>query len=309
MFALASRFLKQGSDPSQGQQHFMLFARLESASLHEDKFAAVNDLNTLIHDNPALALNSRQLNTLLEAAEEHGELTQLVLHAIYTLFLHQSPSNSITLLSLFTKREHVSFLLALLPASACMVRYYSVRILTCLLSDKTEKVQPFILAEPRVIQTILDMLTDSNELIRNASLPFIEALITNSPEIQKTLAFNGVFDMLHGVVITEGGLIEGGVIGEDAIRIVASLVRSNASTQQLFAELGSVPALASLLRQAADALASNQPVQLSNAAHHSLAFALDIVYFVSIARQSVSSLASLLQPCSCSARLLIRRAT
>jgi hypothetical protein len=58
----------------------------------------------------------------------------------------------------------------------------------------------------------------------------IQMLISQSPDIQKVLAFEGAFEKLFNTVTHEGGL-EGGVISQDALRCVDSLLRYNSSNQ------------------------------------------------------------------------------
>lgn len=58
----------------------------------------------------------------------------------------------------------------------------------------------------------------------------IQLLISQSPDIQKVLAFEGAFEKLFNVVTQEGG-VEGGVITHDALRCADGLLRFNASNQ------------------------------------------------------------------------------
>ena len=58
----------------------------------------------------------------------------------------------------------------------------------------------------------------------------IQLLISQSPDIQKVLAFEGAFEKLFNIITQEGG-VEGGVITQDALRCVDGLLRFNASNQ------------------------------------------------------------------------------
>lgn len=58
----------------------------------------------------------------------------------------------------------------------------------------------------------------------------IQMLISQSPDIQKVLAFEGAFEKLFDTVTHEGGL-EGGVVSQDALRCVDGLLRYNSSNQ------------------------------------------------------------------------------
>ena len=58
----------------------------------------------------------------------------------------------------------------------------------------------------------------------------LAALIRQSTEIPKVLAFDGVFEKLFAVVIREGGL-EGQSVVADALKCVDTLLRFNPSNQ------------------------------------------------------------------------------
>ena len=58
----------------------------------------------------------------------------------------------------------------------------------------------------------------------------LAALIRQSTEIQKVLAFDGIFEKLFSVVTREGGL-EGQSVVTDALRCVDTLLRFNTSNQ------------------------------------------------------------------------------
>jgi hypothetical protein len=69
------------------------------------------------------------------------------------------------------------------------------------------------------------------------ALHMLAMLIRKSSEIQKVLAFDGVFEKLFGIVRREGGLDTGQYAGE-ALHAVDTLLRFNASNQVRSHELG-----------------------------------------------------------------------
>ena len=52
----------------------------------------------------------------------------------------------------------------------------------------------------------------------------VQSLISQSPEIQKILAFEGAFERLFTIVTSEGG-IEGGVVVHDALACIDGLLK------------------------------------------------------------------------------------
>ena len=58
----------------------------------------------------------------------------------------------------------------------------------------------------------------------------VQKLLSQSPDIQKILAFEGAFERLFNIVRQEGG-IEGGHMVHDALICVDTLLRYNTSNQ------------------------------------------------------------------------------
>lgn len=58
----------------------------------------------------------------------------------------------------------------------------------------------------------------------------LQFLLSQSPDIQKILVFEGAFEKLFNIITQEGG-IEGGVMVHDALACVDALLRYNTSNQ------------------------------------------------------------------------------
>jgi hypothetical protein len=58
----------------------------------------------------------------------------------------------------------------------------------------------------------------------------VQSLISQSPDIQKILAFEGAFEKLFNTIEQEGG-VEGGIVAHDALICVDGLLRFNTSNQ------------------------------------------------------------------------------
>ena len=65
---------------------------------------------------------------------------------------------------------------------------------------------------------------------RTEALMMVQSLLSQSPDIQKILAFEGAFERLFAIIQQEGGL-EGGHMVHDALACVDSLLRYNTSNQ------------------------------------------------------------------------------
>lgn len=58
----------------------------------------------------------------------------------------------------------------------------------------------------------------------------IQSIISQNPEIQKIMAFEGAFEKLFNIIVSEQGL-EGSVVVQDALTCVDGLLRFNQSNQ------------------------------------------------------------------------------
>jgi len=58
----------------------------------------------------------------------------------------------------------------------------------------------------------------------------VQSLISQNPDIQKILAFEGGFEKLLDIVAQEGG-IEGGIVSQEALTCIDGLLRFNTSNQ------------------------------------------------------------------------------
>lgn len=67
------------------------------------------------------------------------------------------------------------------------------------------------------------------------AITMVQSLISQSPDIQKILAFEGAFEKLFNTITQEGG-VEGGVVAQDALNCLDGLLRFNSSNQVLHNE-------------------------------------------------------------------------
>ncbi|XP_059645760.1 golgin candidate 6-like isoform X1 [Cornus florida] len=130
--------------------------------------------------------------------------------------------------------ESISLLLSLLSEEDFNVRYYTLQLLTALLTNSPNRLQEAILTIPRGITRLMDMLMD-REVIRNEALLLLTYLTREAEEIQKIVVFEGTFDKILGIVNEEGGS-EGGVVVQDCLELLNNLLCNNASNQVLLRE-------------------------------------------------------------------------
>ncbi|KAI3971181.1 hypothetical protein MKW92_020231 [Papaver armeniacum] len=119
--------------------------------------------------------------------------------------------------------ENISLLLSLLSEEDFYVRYYTLQLLTALLTHSQNRLQEAILTIPRGITRLMDMLMD-REVIRNEALLLLTYLTREAEEIQKILVFEGALDKIFSIIKEEGGS-DGGVVVQDCLELLNNLLR------------------------------------------------------------------------------------
>ena len=67
-------------------------------------------------------------------------------------------------------------------------------------------------------------------MLRNEALLFLPAMLAGNADLQKIIAFSGAFEKLFDIISQEGG-VDGGIVVQDALSVVGSLLRFNVSNQ------------------------------------------------------------------------------
>ncbi|CAB3986473.1 general vesicular transport factor p115-like, partial [Paramuricea clavata] len=132
-------------------------------------------------------------------------------------------------------QENISVLLSLLEEYDFHVRWPAVRLLTILLKNRCYQLQQCVLVNPMGVSRLMDLLSDSREIIRNEGLLLLTQLTKSNAAIQKIVAFENAFDRLIEI-IAEEEFSDGGIVVEDCLLLMLSLLKSNVSNQNFFRE-------------------------------------------------------------------------
>ncbi|KAJ3554306.1 hypothetical protein NM688_g3183 [Phlebia brevispora] len=230
--------------------------RLSPATLLADRRAAVLSLKGLARDCKA-DVGERALGGLLEVvqndAEVDADIGKAVLETLNILCEVNEdlppPSKELSYkhTDLVLKDEKTTHkLFALLADNSFYLRLSILQFLITLLQNRRQVVQAYFLKAPVGPTTVLSALEEKREMIRTEALTMIQLLLSQSPDIQKILAFEGAFEKLFNIITQEGG-IEGGVMVHDALACTDTLLRYNTSNQSYFRETSLPPVLPSLL--------------------------------------------------------------
>ncbi|KAL3960488.1 hypothetical protein ACCO45_005605 [Purpureocillium lilacinum] len=225
MFSLSTAPAKQ---QSVGETITVLSGRLSSATLLEDRRAAIQGLRSFAKDFPA-SVASGALRSLIGSLGKDGDDVDTVKVVLETLLMLFNPNRDspeasdeivLWLADEFTQRQdNITLLLDFVDSPDFYSRLYALQLLTAILAARTQRTE--------------DLLT---------------ALTPTSIEIQKLVAFENAFEKLFAIIEADGALYEGGRTVEDCLILLANLLRRNASNQSLFRESGCMRDLAGLLQ-------------------------------------------------------------
>eukprot|EP00669_Euglena_mutabilis_P003060 TRINITY_DN1398_c0_g1_i1.p1 TRINITY_DN1398_c0_g1~~TRINITY_DN1398_c0_g1_i1.p1 ORF type:complete len:827 (-),score=148.02 TRINITY_DN1398_c0_g1_i1:23-2503(-) len=137
-------------------------------------------------------------------------------------------------------------LLGLLQQDDFYVRYPTVQLLTKLLQHRPEAAIQQILTDPNAVTSLVSVLDDPRESVRNEGLLLLKALVANDAEMQKIVSFTNAFENLFKIITDDGG-IDGSIVVEDSLAVMAQLLRNDVS-QRSFREMGFCRQLAPLLK-------------------------------------------------------------
>lgn len=243
-----------------------LSGRLQSATLLEDRRAAIQGLRSFAKLYPASVASSglRDLTACLRRDVDDLDTIKIVLETILGLFEPDSKSDEASeeitnwLADEFALRQdNVTALLDLLENHDLYPRLYSLQLLSHVCSVRDTATQDAVFAAPLGVSRIVAVLDDKREMVRNEALVLLVALTPSSSELQKVVAFEDAFGRVFAIIEAEGGLTHGATTVQDCLGLLGNLLNLNTSNQSYFREIGGVPRLAKLLT---DALAeANSP--------------------------------------------------
>ncbi|KJA28783.1 hypothetical protein HYPSUDRAFT_33135 [Hypholoma sublateritium FD-334 SS-4] len=230
--------------------------RLSPAALLADRRAAVLALKGLSRDCKQ-EVGERSLSGLLESlqndAEVDADIGKAILETLDILCQTEDTAPGSKELgfkhtdSLLSSQKTTHTLFSLLGDTNFYIRFATLQFLTTLLHNRRQAIQGYFLTAPAGPGSIIAVLEDKREIIRNEAITMVQALIHQSPDIQKVLAFEGAFEKLFNTVTQEGG-VDGGLVAQGALTCVDGLLRFNNSNQSYFKETSLPPVLCAFLQ-------------------------------------------------------------
>lgn len=244
-----------GQQPSGADTVERLIDRVQSSTLLEDRRDGCRALKSMSRKYRVL-VGAHGMDTLIQVLEADRSDHEIVNYAIETLVHITSPetfqeemeengeSSEASYSSMvgeqfteiFTKRqENIELLISLLDEFDFKVRYPTVKLLTNLLKNRPKDLQETILVVPSGVSKLMDLLSDSREVVRNDALLLLTQLTKNNTNLQKIVAFENGYDHIFAIIKGEG-YADGGVVVEDCLILMLNLLRNNPSNQTFFKE-------------------------------------------------------------------------
>lgn len=234
--------------------------RISNGTIPDDRRLAMTELQSFMVESRSaqMSFGAMGFPILLNVLKEDREDVELVRGALETFVsavtpieTSQGPKTEVQPASLNSdmlsrETENISLLLSLLSEEDFYVRYYTIQLLTALLTNSLKRLQEAILLIPRGITVLMDMLMD-REVIRNEALLLLTYLTRDAEEIQKIVVFEGVFEKIFSI-IREEGYSDGGVVVQDCLELLNNLIRHNASNQMLLKETMGFDPLISIIK-------------------------------------------------------------
>ncbi|KAI1842001.1 hypothetical protein JX266_011861 [Neoarthrinium moseri] len=247
---------------SAGRAITVLSGRLNTATLLQDRRAAVLSLRGLAKDYPA-SVASECLKNLITSLSNDGEDVDTVQAVLQTILNFLQPNQNsleapeaaedITLWvadEFALRPENMALLLSFLEQEDLFSRLYTLQLLHMILSVRTARTEEAILAAPLGLHRLVAVLGDKRDVVRNEGIALLTALTQDSSELQKIAVFNDAFDWIFSIIFGEGGLSDGDRVIEDCLILLGNLLRNNDPNAITFREAGCVPHLAKLLKSA-----------------------------------------------------------
>lgn len=238
-----------GQEPSGAETVERLVDRVTSSTMLEDRRDACRALKAL-SKKFRIEVGAQAMLCLLQVLEMDRADCEIIGYALETLCNVTSqdqfdeeidnPAVSVNIGEQFTEMliktpENVALVLNFLEEYDFKVRWPAIKLITTLIANKPKDIQEIVLVSPMGVSKLMDLLSDSREIVRNDALLLLIQLTKGNANIQKIVAYENAFDRLFDVIRDEG-CSDGGIVVEDCLILMLNLLKNNFSNQQFFKE-------------------------------------------------------------------------
>lgn len=238
-----------GHQPSAAETVEKLVDRVLSSTLLDDRRDACRALKALSRKY-RIEVGAQGMSALVQILKHDSQDSEIISYALDTLcnittaeeFDEETdnPAVSVNVGEQFTEmfikvHDHVTLIMTYLEEYDFRVRRSAIQLITTLIANKTRDLQEIILVSPMGVSKLMDLLSDSREVIRNDALLLLIQLTKGNSNIQKIVAFENAFDKIFEIIQSEG-CSDGGIVVEDCLILLLNLLKNNSSNQQFFKE-------------------------------------------------------------------------
>ena len=160
--------------------------------------------------------------------------------------------------ALAAKSANVFSMLQMISSNDFYVKYHATQILCAMSSRRNtrKKVQEEIVKSPGASEVLVNSCSprkEKSEVLRNETLLLLARCTKGHSEIQKLVAFEGMFEVAFDIIRAESSGddagyagesvsngLDGGIVVQDCLELCNNLIRGNALAQSLFRENGCV---------------------------------------------------------------------
>eukprot|EP01035_Chromulina_nebulosa_P029590 gene29590-39239_t len=217
---------------------------LESNSTSGERLAALEDLQHIVKkQNMAMIVGQYALEAILQflrqqqaTVEEHQEALDLIYRLLKNREADAAAANASIILS---DPSYIELLLDLLEHEDLSVGVMASQIMTEIHSQDGAALESQIQQCPDGMNKLLQRLPDSSrEEVRNQAIVLIQQLTSTNEEMKKTVVFNEGFEILFGIIQSEGGAADAGLVIQDCLQICTNILHDSETCQRLFFGMG-----------------------------------------------------------------------
>lgn len=150
--------------------------------------------------------------------------------------------------ALTQKEDLIKLFFTFLDRNNFHVRLYTIQLLEAMIATRPHRAKELIIGVPTAVSTLVKLLDDINEPIRDESILLLMAVVNDNSHIQKLVAFENIFETLFSIIDDEGGL-RGSLVVNDCFSLINNILKYNTSNQTLFYETGNLQYLSKLLNE------------------------------------------------------------
>ncbi|CCH62946.1 hypothetical protein TBLA_0I02900 [Henningerozyma blattae CBS 6284] len=144
--------------------------------------------------------------------------------------------------------ECIHMIIGLLSSENFHIRLYIIQLLEAVVATRPSRARNAIISLPTGISSLVSLLDDIHEQIRDEAILLLMAVVNDSSHVQKVVAFENIFERLFVIIEEEGGL-RGSLVVNDCLSLINNILKYNTSNQTLFLETGNIPKLLYLLNE------------------------------------------------------------